>query len=821
MKPTLLATLISASFVPALPAMASDKSTLFSASRLKSLGLSPDLADFFKEGKRFTAGVNYVTLFVNGRKLGRAQARFDEQGQLCIDADLLTRANIALPDQNTDDNDSNDKQSKNVCGNLKAFYPTAITKLRPGKEEIELIVPPEALRAVSRSLNAADFATGGTAGLFNYDMLFMKNSSPHGTNTTVQGTTEIGLNTNDWALRSRQSYYSFQGRSRFAHLDAYAQTSLPSHKAVFQVGQINAASSMFDTPAMLGAQFFPEGALLQQAGNQVMVNGIAQMEARVEIRQSGVLIHSTIVPPGPFSLTGFLLNNTNIDLDVTVIEGNGAQRRFIVPANSFAVGFTPQEKSFSAALGKPWSYGGDDRYQKKEDLLLVTRTNLPLGNRAGVAIGTLTSQRYHSVGLQLNGAPTRTSSAGVSTLFSYVPRTKEVGTQTTVNTSVQLHDSLSAGASYTFRTNNFRSRSEAIQEQPTITDLRDHPYRPYYQPGNQQLNLNLSYQHAVLGSVGVGYSQFKGNGVAYASRRYSLNWGRNFGRVNASLSLERSPGPDKQTLLYARLNIPIGSGSLSSSVNSTGRRRSGGIDYSDRFNEYASYSVGAQTDSGNRQIGTSASVSALPKYAQAGLSMSRYDGNRTSYSGRISGGLVLHDKGLTLSPYAVRDTFALLSVPGIAGAKIQTSQGPVWTDYRGMAVAPSISPYAESPMDIAIKSLPRNTDVKNGKVTAGLARGAVGNLTFDVLRTRRVLLKILSVQGEPLSKGTSVYSAAGDWISTVSHNGGVMLTGEQLKETLRMTTTDGASCFVSADLPEKPPTDAFYEQLDAVCRPAA
>jgi len=34
-------------------------------------------------------------------------------------------------------------------------------------------------------------------------------------------------------------------------------------------------------------------------GNNAVVEGLAQSQSRIEVRQSGVLIHSTLVPEGP------------------------------------------------------------------------------------------------------------------------------------------------------------------------------------------------------------------------------------------------------------------------------------------------------------------------------------------------------------------------------------------------------------------------------------------------------------------------------------------------------------------------------------------
>ncbi|WP_414925758.1 fimbria/pilus outer membrane usher protein [Pseudomonas zeae] len=53
------------------------------------------------------------------------------------------------------------------------------------------------------------------------------------------------------------------------------------------------------------------------------VEGIAQSQTRMEIRQSGPLIHTSLVPGGTFLLPNIELLNGNSDQEVTVIENNG------------------------------------------------------------------------------------------------------------------------------------------------------------------------------------------------------------------------------------------------------------------------------------------------------------------------------------------------------------------------------------------------------------------------------------------------------------------------------------------------------------------
>ncbi|MCH0598842.1 fimbria/pilus outer membrane usher protein, partial [Klebsiella pneumoniae] len=77
----------------------------------------------------------------------------------------------------------------------------------------------------------------------------------------------------------------------------------------------------FSIPGIYGVQMMPDTALTPQVGTGDEVSGIARNpQARVDIRQGGQLIYSTLVPAGPFNLDDVPLANLNTDLNVTVTE---------------------------------------------------------------------------------------------------------------------------------------------------------------------------------------------------------------------------------------------------------------------------------------------------------------------------------------------------------------------------------------------------------------------------------------------------------------------------------------------------------------------
>ncbi|PHP29640.1 fimbrial assembly protein, partial [Salmonella enterica subsp. enterica serovar Typhimurium] len=96
-----------------------------------------------------------VMVQINGVKRGSLVARFDTEGQLCVDDDFLSASGLA----------SLNISANETCHRLQEDYPSAIITALPNSESLELFVPAQALDTNLLSLN--NVIKGRTAGLFN------------------------------------------------------------------------------------------------------------------------------------------------------------------------------------------------------------------------------------------------------------------------------------------------------------------------------------------------------------------------------------------------------------------------------------------------------------------------------------------------------------------------------------------------------------------------------------------------------------------------------------------------------------------------------
>lgn len=772
---------------------------------LRQRGIDPKLAEYFQHEARFRAGTSIVTLFVNGERRGLVPATFDADGRLCFDRTLRDKASL-VTGGSADDASSNATD----CHAFQRQFPNTITELRPGKEEIRLIVPTDAFRARTR---ADTFSRGGVAGLLNYDMLTMDSRHAGGTSAFRSLSTEAGLNVGDWIFRSRQSYTSQNGKERLQHLHAYGQKTLTGLGSTVQGGQINIASSIFPGESIMGVQIVPEDALRADArDNAAVVEGLANTQARVEVRQNHALIYSTVVPPGPFSLTGLPLLNGSSDLEVTVIEADGSRRPFTIPAAALGATAFRTTAGYAFAVGRYRPYGNGNGNSQDKPWVATGTGTWALDKRTHLTAGAMAASRYQAAAWAVNRMVMPGTMAGFRQAVSSATKEGVRGTQVNASLSSVISPAVSASVSATQQTQGYRDLADTVN-----ADLLDTEWTR--QRHKSQYTGSVGWTHPDFGGFRLAWSQsstFDGRNI----QRTVGSWVKSFRHATVSLNVERSTGDlgrfNNKSAAYVTVSIPLGSKTVRTSMNRYGDRTRTGATLNERVNDTLSYQVSTERDSREGSNDIDGRLSLQARYAQANVGLSRH-GASTTYSGQLQGGIVAHKDGVTFSPYPVQDTFGIISVGGVSGVKIMTPQGPVWTDAWGRAVAPQLLPFHTSRLEIATPSLPRNIDLVNGYQELDAGRGSVNHIRFGVINARRVLLNAIGPAGRPLEKGGAVVTSDGQYVTSVVNGGQIFLSDVRDGANLRVTLSNGDTCKLEFSLPETSDASAYFESANATC----
>lgn len=799
-------------FVPAGSAWASERdnnekeSEFFSAEILKQRGIDPALAEYFSAGARFTPGTHSIQLIVNGNNKGTFNARFNEQGEMCFEPALLAAAGLKDPlKRDVAENPGNALTID--CQAFLSAWPLTLVELRPGENQIELVVPPEALE-VSRDVSG--YSSGGTAALLNYELLGFNSQYAGGRSQSYSGTTELGFNSADWIVRSRQIFSSNDNSHQFQHLDAYVQRSFAEAGTVFQAGQIRISNPILSGAQINGVQWLNEEALSQQ-NMQGRVEGIAQGPARVEVSQMGTLIYTTVVPAGPFILTDVPRISQRFDLDVTVTEADGSQQRFTV--SSAAAGIASPESGYAYAVGQVRDVSG----ATEKPFVASASWSGALGADTSFSSGAMVASRYLSLGNGIGHRPWQGATAQWDLVGSSARSEGVHGAATRLTLTQNLGRNWSAEAAGSWQTEGYR---ELIDTSFTTNNLESRPRH------RKQVDGRLGWSNAWLGSVAAGYSHatyFNGG----ETRRANLSWSKSLGYVSVSLSAERDLGSSSlpkgasrnSNSYYVSLNIPFGDRPrITTTMRESGGSQRYGISASDTLNDAFSYRLGSETNARDNSTSLNAGVSFIPRYSSVDLDYSGDGRHQNSISSGLRGGLVAHQGGLTATPYTVKETFGVVRVSDISGVKVNTPSGPVWTDGKGQAVISQLNGFGRSSIEIAGNSVPRNVDIRDGVAEIHAARGAVKHINFNAKTTRRVLMKLTTDAGKTVPVGALIYDQHQQPLGMVEHSGEIFLEDAASLEAVWVTTEGAPRC--RADLPPAEQVDdsQFYEMLSAVCR---
>ncbi|WP_153787553.1 fimbria/pilus outer membrane usher protein [Pseudomonas sp. EMN2] len=768
----------------------------FDAELLRLRGIDPGLVDYLSQSARFTPGTHRVSLSVNDQSRGRVEVRFDAAGQLCFDRHLLDAARLLAPEEaGTDDGH---------CQDFLGRYGQTQIILEPESARVGLVVPTQALRPVETTQDLSAYHTGGLAGVLNYELSGLRNRFEGSNSDYWSASTELGFNAGDWIVRSHQIHTAMDGVRRSEFLDAYAQRTFAELGTVFQAGQINLVNPVLAGARVDGMQLSTEQALDGPVSRSA-IEGIAQTQARVEVRQAGALIYSTVVPAGPFALADLPHLDRLTDLEVTVIEADGAQRSFTVPAALVALdipapGFTlgaGRVRENADVAADPW--------------VLSAGWTQALDRSTTLSSGALMASGYQAAGLGVGVQPWLGSQIQWMIQAAKASDLDTQGLQSQLSLSQQLTEQWAVNGAYTQQTQGYRDLLDSF----SVDDEAGARGR-----AKRQYSIGLSWVQPWVGSLSGGFSRAALHDGGESSRAYA-SWSRRFGEVSLSASAEWNLGGSSNlgNAAYLSLSMPLGrERRLRASLRESGGDHRLGLSMQERVSDTFSYRLGAERDSRDRLVDLSAGMSALPRYTQLDVNYAGYGRGNRSLGLGMRGGIAAHAEGITFAPYAVQDTFALVSVGELPGVKLTTPAGPVWTDDDGQALVAQLAPYGSSTVEVQPRSLPRNVDLVNGVELVQAGRGAVAKVDFQVNSTRRALLQASDDAGQPLPGGAMVTDEQGQFVTLVQEGGLVFVHNLQDQRRLWVKPADRPACELHYSLPDASDLDAYFESTTASCR---
>lgn len=830
-------------------------------------GQVADLSSFEGSGGQ-APGIYRVDVYLNNAFVVSHDVEFRSRKELEANASkeaddtglVACLAAKKLSDLGVELNIPADKQTapEGKCVDIAALIEGATASFDFGHQRLDLSVPQIALKNTARGYIAPEkWDQGINAFLMSYSLSGSSSKSGSSTSTSNFLGLNGGINMGAWRYRNystfnRNTSSNGQTTSRWQHVSGFVERTIIPLKSELTVGVSSTSSDVFDSVPFRGVQLASDDNMLPDSlkGFAPTVRGIAKSNAQVTIKQNGYIVYQTYVAPGAFAINDLFPTSSSGDLAVEVKEQDGSVTTYSVPYSGVPLLQREGRMKYALTAAK---YHTDNQQQDEVDFGQAT---LIWGLPHGFTLygGTQQASKYHAlaIGAGLNmgswGAISADITGAKSTL---IDDTQHTGQSLRLLYAKSLNDfgtnfqllgyRYSTAGYYTFADTTYK-HMDGYNSDPDNNDndpANDRPhwfdYYNLYYTKRGKVQVNISQQLGSIGSVYVSGSQQTYWHTDGKDTLVQVGYNTTWHDINMSISYNYSKSsgqPVADQIVAMNFSLPLGkwlsspsSDSPSDAFATYNRSRdnhgkvtqNAGVGGSLLANHNLNYNV--QEGLGNQGTGNSGSASLSYKAGYGNMNVGyNYSDNgnsrQTTYG--LSGGMVVHQHGVTLSQ-PLGETNVLVEAPGARDVKVANATG-VSTGFRGYAVVPYATNYRSNRIALDPSSFSDNVDLDNTVVDVVPTKGALVRASFSAHVGIRALLTLLH-NNSPVPFGAMVSRDDGGPSSIVADEGQVYLTGLAPKGVLKVQWGDGAdqNCTANYQLPEGA-EKAAITQMNVICR---
>lgn len=705
----------------------------------------------FSYGDAIPAGEYDADIYVNGQHRGIAKLRYvdrDNRSILCLTPTLKSILDLKPEAYGSEASDG--EQCVNAEEQIKGH-----SRFNLGEFRFDLTIPQALVVQRPRGwISPSQWQSGVLAAFVNYDVNHYRYYPKlSGASEQTYVGIQAGINIGGWAIRHTGSKefgknsFGEREKSSYSSNEIYAKTGIAALQSELTIGDFYTSGQLLEGVPLRGVSLASDDRMLpySQRGYAPVIQGVANSNAKVTVRQGKHIVYQTTVPAGPFIIDDLYPNGYVGDLEVEVTEANGQSRTFTVPYASVAQLIRQGHWRYQLAGGR-YRYGS---YISKSNL---AQGSLQYGLTNNITLnGALQfTKNYRSAlaGAAIN-TPIGAFSADVTYAIADLPYSeKKKGYSAHANYSVSMpstETSLTLAA-YRYSSKDFYSLRDTIW----------HNERPLYLENRDSLGYRLKNQmQAVINQrLGDKYGTFylSGSSNSYWNSKarvhqYQLSYANNYKLLSYQLGYSHAYNTEDKTTdkrVYLSLGLPLGNSIYAPNYSTT---------FSVSKEQYSTHSINGSlgqarqwnyglSGSVARRGGSALSANLGYQHPYASLNSSFGTDNRgnrqASFS--MSGAVVAHPKGITLSQN-VSDSFAIVHAKGAEGARVfGTNNAKV--DMFGNAVVPYLTPYEVNTVGIDPEGIPVNVELSATHQEVIPKSGSTVMMDFKAKRNSMVLFDI-------------------------------------------------------------------------------
>ncbi|MEG0171435.1 MAG: PefC/AfrB family outer membrane usher protein [Acinetobacter sp.] len=708
----------------------------------------------------YTSGDYLLDLYLNGSFLGKRVLTVtdDDTEDVCLPELWLIKAGVYLSAE----------YFKSVYNPQRQCYdigkaPFSQQYFDVSTQTLELNIPQKGI--IPQANNEQwEYGTSALRGIYNL------NGNINEVETTIFGSTDLKANIGKWVISSLAT-----ATKESSSIDMFtANRALKDWKSDLSIGKTYVGNSLLGSIGLYGVTLSSNNSMVDNSGGyRPIFSGIAKTYARVTLTQTGSIIYSEMMPPGPFVINNVPLLNSG-DVEMNVVERDGEIVKQVFPLTRMSGQINPRTHEYNASIGV--NNGSDSQLTGPVGSLsygygydyLTLRSGVILHDKyQGINIGAVSSLgRIGAVSLE--GAYTQAkydnglirNGGKIQVTYSKSLQKSSTSLQTSISRNLSEDYIEFSGFVPRERGENIINRQKnevnaGISKNINSINLGFSGWRrDYWRSNKSEIGITGTLNSQIKNvsfNIGGGYSKSSnGEGNYTISASVSVPFSILERRYNSYTSLSTGSG--------GGYNINSGvSGSINDKLNYT---ISGG-QQQDRDHQ------GALSGSYNGE--------------NAGVSMNiNHSSRKTNGSLSISGSvLALPQQHHLIFSRVTSDTIAVVNVHNMPDIKLFSNINS--TDSKGNVVIP-LSNYQSNIITVDTINLP--SDVELGVTSQNVMPTAqsVTWLPFDVIKVKRYILQIRFRNGEFVPSGTWAISKEGMALGFISTNGVLLI--NSIKPTL-------------------------------------
>lgn len=805
------------------------KNWVFKAESLGEAGKNIELS-LFNQGMQ-QPGSYPVDIVLNGKKVDSRDIVFSmvkdasgkESLQPCLESSLLSLYGVRVEDF--------PQLAKEKCAQLN-IIPGLTADFQFYSQQLQLNIPQAYLRRKLKGIAPKQLWDDGIPVLLlNYTANTSRTDYPqmqrqHNVSSYVR--LNPGANLGAWRLRNQSSWQkSGDNPGKWQNLYTYAERGIYGIHSRLTLGERTTQNDVFDAVPFRGVMLATDEMMLPYNLREFapVVQGIARTAARLEVKQNGYTIYSDTVAPGPFVLDDLNISGASQgDLLVIVRETDGHTQMFTVPYQTPAIALREGFLKYSLMAGqyRPALSAADNAMMGQATVMY----GLPWNLTAYAGLQGAENYQAGSLGLGMSLGDWGAISLDGSGSTSRQPgRDKQQGTvwRLRYDKEVALTGTSLSLSSYQYGSTDYQTIQEVLDSWNQDAEIGNNwKWKPLSRR-RSQTNIMLRQSMGRWGSLYLNGSRREyrnsqgrdehlsaGYSVGLGATTLSLNWSHNR-RVDRGGTRRRD---DMASLwLSVPLDRLLGGGTMASfqTTSSSQGRTASEVGLNGRaFDQQLYWDVRESYQDGDNVGEHNSNALRLSwngSYGQAGVGY-RYGAQTRQMNADISGGVVIHNGGVTLGQY-MNDTVGLVSAPGAAGVSVMNGIG-VKTDFRGYTLANNLSAYQENTISLDPRVQSQSAEILQTDMKVVPTKGAVIPVKFSTRVGGRATMTISGRDGQAVPFGSLVMlegkvNSAG----IVGNDGQTYLTGLPAEGILDVKWSNG-QCKVTYRLPKNTGPAGLY-----------